>query len=82
MTGRHAAMILAVIVFAAVAYEFVPILIGCGIKGNISKGPRERIYHVVGQKYYHSTLINPFQGERWFCSEKAARAAGWRRSRV
>ena len=82
MTGRHAAMILAVIVSAAVAYTFVPNVIGCGIKGNISKTTGERIYHVVGQKYYRSTVINPFQGERWFCSEQEARAAGWRRSRI
>jgi hypothetical protein len=82
MTGRHAAMILAVIAFAAVAYEFAPNAIGCGIKGNISKQTGERIYHVEGQKYYRSTVINPFQGERWFCSEEEARAAGWRRSRV
>ncbi|ODT69056.1 MAG: nuclease [Pelagibacterium sp. SCN 63-23] len=53
----------------------------CRIKGNVStKG--ERIYHVPGQKYYDDTRIQSSHGERWFCSEAEARAAGWRRSKV
>lgn len=53
----------------------------CNIKGNVStKG--ERIYHVPGQKYYSKTSIQASNGERWFCSEEEARAAGWRRSKV
>tara|TARA_R110002049_G_scaffold46486_5_gene135077 strand:- start:888 stop:1553 length:666 start_codon:yes stop_codon:yes gene_type:complete len=52
----------------------------CRIKGNISaKG--ERIYHTPGQEFYSRTRINTAKGERWFCSEAAARAAGWRRAR-
>lgn len=51
----------------------------CNIKGNISR-KGERIYHVPGQKYYAQTQISPSKGERWFCSEQEARAAGWRRS--
>jgi endonuclease YncB( thermonuclease family) len=50
---------------------------GCDIKGNInSRG--EHIYHVPGSRYYDSTLIDTARGERWFCSEAEARAAGWR----
>jgi len=53
----------------------------CRIKGNISlKG--ERIYHVPGQEYYDETEIRTRSGERWFCSEAEALAAGWRRSKV
>ena len=52
----------------------------CTIKGNISR-KGERIYHVPGQKYYAQTRISAGKGERWFCSEQEARAAGWRRSR-
>ncbi|WP_292223627.1 hypothetical protein [Mesorhizobium sp.] len=53
---------------------------GCSIKGNISaKG--ERIYHVPGQKFYADTKIAEAKGERWFCSEADARAAGWRKAR-
>lgn len=52
----------------------------CVIKGNISsKG--ERIYHVRGGRYYGKTKISQSKGERWFCSEAEARAAGWRRSK-
>jgi micrococcal nuclease len=54
---------------------------GCRIKGNISAGG-EKIYHVPGQKYYDQTVIDPEKGERWFCSEAEAVAAGWRRSKV
>lgn len=53
---------------------------GCNIKGNIS-AEGERVYHVPGQKYYSVTVINQAKGERWFCSEAEAVAAGWRRSR-
>ena len=52
----------------------------CEIKGNISRGG-ERIYHVPGQDYYAKTRISPTKGERWFCSEAEARAAGWRKAR-
>lgn len=54
----------------------------CNIKGNISIGSGERIYHMPGQEYYRATIIRPEYGERWFCSEEEARAAGWRRSGV
>jgi micrococcal nuclease len=53
---------------------------GCRIKGNISAGG-EKIYHVPGGKYYDQTVIEPEKGERWFCSEAEAVAAGWRRSK-
>jgi hypothetical protein len=55
---------------------------GCNIKGNISIDTHERIYHVPGQRYYDDTVIDPRYGERWFCSEAEARAAGWRKSKV
>lgn len=54
--------------------------VGCDIKGNIAINTGERIYHLPGQKYYHSTRINPRYGERWFCSEEEARVAGWRKA--
>lgn len=53
----------------------------CNIKGNVNTRG-ERIYHLPGQKYYRETHISPSHGERWFCSEEEAHAAGWRRSRV
>lgn len=53
----------------------------CVIKGNISsKGVR--IYHLPHQRFYDKTRIDTRKGERWFCSEAAARAAGWRKAKV
>jgi hypothetical protein len=54
---------------------------GCLIKGNVS-ARGERIYHPPGCRYYNATRIDPARGERWFCSEAEALAAGWRRTRV
>lgn len=52
---------------------------GCQIKGNISsKG--EKIYHLPDCPYWSKTVISEEKGERWFCSEDEAQAAGWRRA--
>ena len=52
----------------------------CRTKGNISYDSGKRIYHVPGDRDYALTKISPARGERWFCSEAEARAAGWRRA--
>lgn len=57
-----------------------PTGIACDIKGNISYNTGEKIYHVPGQEYYDETQINTGAGERWFCTEEEARAAGWRKA--
>ncbi|MBT5083256.1 MAG: thermonuclease family protein [Rhodospirillaceae bacterium] len=52
---------------------------GCRIKGNVgSKG--DRIYHMPGGRWYDRTVITASKGERWFCSEGEAKAAGWQRA--
>lgn len=51
------------------------------IKGNVIYNTGEKIYHLPGQEYYDETKISPSYGERWFCAEQEARAAGWRKSR-
>lgn len=48
----------------------------CAIKGNISDNGR--IYHTPGSAHYQRTRISERRGERWFCTEAEARAAGWR----
>lgn len=53
----------------------------CNIKGNISQNTGENIYHVPGQQHYDETRIRIEHGERWFCSEKEAREAGWRKAK-
>lgn len=52
---------------------------GCDIKGNIDR-TGERVYHAPGSRFYVSTYIEPTVGERWFCTEADAEAAGWRKS--
>jgi endonuclease YncB( thermonuclease family) len=52
----------------------------CAIKGTIAQDG-ERIYHLPGQRAYAETRIDPARGERWFCTEAEAQAAGWRRAR-
>jgi hypothetical protein len=52
----------------------------CRIKGNITRGG-ERIYHRPGDRHYAQTRISTSRGERWFCSEREAREAGWRAPR-
>ena len=52
---------------------------GCPIKGNISKSGM--IYHTPWSPFYTRTKINTAKGERWFCSEDEAKAAGWRAPR-
>ena len=48
----------------------------CTIKGNISSSGK--IYHTLSSPWYKKTKINIGKGERWFCSEAEAKAAGWR----
>lgn len=51
----------------------------CQIKGNISEAGK--IYHAPGQRDYTRTRVSAGRGERWFCTEAEARAAGWRPAR-
>ena len=53
---------------------------GCYIKGNIN-GDDEHIYHVPGTSSYDDTVVDESKGERWFCTESEAKAAGWRAPR-
>lgn len=49
---------------------------GCAIKGNVSSNGR--IYHMPWGSSYGRVTIDARRGERWFCSESEAEAAGWR----
>lgn len=61
------------------AAQVTPATGDCRIKGNISSNGR--IYHLPGQTHYDRTRIDPSRGERMFCTEADARAAGWRAAR-
>lgn len=49
---------------------------GCPIKGNVTRAGK--IYVLPWARNYKHVRIRSARGERWFCSESAARAAGWR----
>lgn len=51
----------------------------CRIKGNVSTSG-EKIYHLSNCGSYAKTEITTATGERWFCTEQEAKAAGWRRA--
>ncbi|MCJ2135607.1 thermonuclease family protein [Methylobacterium sp. J-026] len=57
-----------------------PAMRGCAIKGNINRRG-DHIYHVPGSRFYDRTVIDEASGERMFCSEAEAQAAGWREPR-
>jgi micrococcal nuclease len=62
----------------------------CVIKGNISSNSsasakttadEAKIYHLPECAYYKQTVIDESKGEKWFCSEAEAIAAGWRKAK-
>ena len=53
---------------------------GCAIKGNVSR--TGKIYHLPWSPWYDKVRLDKGKGERWFCSEADAQAAGWRAARV
>lgn len=50
------------------------------VKGNVSFNTGAKIYHIPGCENYYDVKINSAYGERYFCSEQAARNAGWRKA--
>jgi endonuclease YncB( thermonuclease family) len=48
---------------------------GCPIKGNVNGG--RRVYVLPWASGYERVQVSSRRGERWFCSEEEARAAGW-----
>jgi hypothetical protein len=53
---------------------------GCAIKGNITD--KGHIYHLPWSPWYGKVKVEAGKGERWFCSEADAVAAGWRPAMV
>ncbi|OLP17080.1 DNA-binding protein [Leptolyngbya sp. 'hensonii'] len=52
----------------------------CTIKGNISVETQNKVYHLPGMEDYNSTTIDLAKGEKWFCTEAEAIAAGWHKA--
>ena len=51
------------------------------IKGNVNVQTGDLIFHVPGGFYYSTTAIEEDNGDRWFCTEQEAMAAGWKKSK-
>lgn len=51
----------------------------CNIKGNIAK---EKIYYVPECKHYSITSVDLYMGDQWFCNEKDAQNAGFRKPKT
>jgi len=49
---------------------------GCAIKGNVTE--HGHIYHMPWSPWYGKVKVEETKGERWFCTEAEAIAAGWR----
>lgn len=52
----------------------------CIIKGNIHEGKKDKIYFLSDCRNYKKTLVELDQGDQWFCTEKEAQDAGFRKS--
>ena len=54
--------------------------LGCNIKGNVSwRNDNEMIYHCPNWRDYDRTSVDYEDGDRWFCTEQEAIAAGFRK---
>jgi len=53
----------------------------CQIKGNIDKNSGDKIYHFPGCRQYEQTIVEKSLGEQWFCTEKEALKAGFKKSK-
>lgn len=52
----------------------------CRIKGNVStRNGNKKIYHCPNFPDYSKTEVNKNEGDRWFCTEEEAIAAGFRK---
>lgn len=52
----------------------------CQIKGNIDKSTYQKFYHLPSCKQYNQIVIDKDMGEGYFCSEKEAEAAGFKKA--
>lgn len=51
------------------------------IKGNVDSRTAQRTYYVPGSFFYETIAVSADDGDRWFCTEAEAAAAGWRKDK-
>lgn len=52
------------------------------IKGYILSNTGEKVYYIPGSQGYKRARIDESKGMKYFCTEKDAEAAGWRKATV
>ena len=53
----------------------------CLIKGNVDvDDPKSKVYHFPGCSHFESVTIELYRGDQWFCTEKEAQTAGFKKS--
>ena len=52
----------------------------CLIKGNINVNTKSKIYFFPGCPNYNQTIVEKFRNDQWFCTEKEAQEAGFKKS--
>lgn len=57
-----------------------PPKLGCNIKGQISYDNGDRTYLTPECGFYKGSDVERYRGENWFCTEKEARGAGFKKS--
>lgn len=53
-----------------------PVPANCQIKGSVAVNG-QKIYQRPGDEFYHQATVDSVRGERMFCSDAEAQAAGW-----
>lgn len=67
-------------IYSSECYQKDPQKPKCLIKGNFSETLHEKFYLMPGCTNYSNTIVEKFQGEDWFCTEKDAQKAGYKKS--
>lgn len=67
-------------IYSQKCYQLSPPNPKCVVKGNVTQLNGTKVYFVPGCNHYAPTIIEKFKGEDWFCSESAAKAAGFTKS--
>ena len=67
-------------IFSPECYQTEPPNPKCAIKGSINPATKEKNYTMPSCDRYALTVVEKYKGEDWYCTEKAARLAGYTKS--
>jgi endonuclease YncB( thermonuclease family) len=67
-------------IFSPQCYQIQPPDPKCAIKANDDERTGKKLYFTPSCNYYSLVAVQKYRGDRWFCTEKAAQAAGFTKS--